>query len=149
MHLLSWLDSTLVKKQPPWCSMKKDVLRNFAKLTGKHLCQSLFFNKVAATLLKKRLLHRCFPANFAKFRRTRFLQNTSGRLFYQLNYHMVKNSSLPSRIHFFFFLFSDLYSYHSDFMRIIISVTIILRFHRASISNKILFETINSYITRP
>ena len=28
------------------CSVKKDVLRNFAKITGKHLCQSLFFNKV-------------------------------------------------------------------------------------------------------
>ena len=26
---------------------KKDVLRNFTKSTGKHLCQSLFFNKVA------------------------------------------------------------------------------------------------------
>ena len=26
---------------------KKGVLRNFAKSTGKHLCQSLFFNKVA------------------------------------------------------------------------------------------------------
>ena len=26
---------------------KKGVIRNFAKLTGKHLCQSLFFNKVA------------------------------------------------------------------------------------------------------
>ena len=26
---------------------KKGVLRNFAKFTGKHLCQSLFFNKVA------------------------------------------------------------------------------------------------------
>ena len=25
---------------------KKGVIRNFAKLTGKHLCQSLFFNKV-------------------------------------------------------------------------------------------------------
>ena len=25
----------------------KGVLRNFAKFTGKHLCQSLFFNKVA------------------------------------------------------------------------------------------------------
>ena len=38
---------------------KKGFLRNFAKFTGKHLCQSLFFNKVAglrpATLLKKRL----------------------------------------------------------------------------------------------
>ena len=29
------------------CSMQKDVLRNFTKSTGKHLCQSLFFNKVA------------------------------------------------------------------------------------------------------
>ena len=29
------------------CSVKKGFLRNFAKFTGKHLCQSLFFNKVA------------------------------------------------------------------------------------------------------
>ena len=28
------------------CSIIKGVLRNFAKFTGKHLCQSLFFNKV-------------------------------------------------------------------------------------------------------
>ena len=28
------------------CSMEKGALRNFAKFTGKHLCQSLFFNKV-------------------------------------------------------------------------------------------------------
>ena len=43
------------------CSLRKDVLRYFAKFTGKHLCQSLFLNKVAglpATLLKKRLWHR-------------------------------------------------------------------------------------------
>ena len=26
------------------CSINKGVLRNFAKFTGKHLCQSLFFN---------------------------------------------------------------------------------------------------------
>ena len=36
--------------------MKKGVLRNFAKFTGKRLCQSLFFNDIAglrpATLLK-------------------------------------------------------------------------------------------------
>ena len=29
------------------CSLKKCFLRNFAKFTDKHLCQSLFFNKVA------------------------------------------------------------------------------------------------------
>ena len=55
---------------------KKGVLTNFTKLTGKHLCQSLLFNKVAglrpATLLKKRLWHRCFPVNFVKFLRTPF-----------------------------------------------------------------------------
>ena len=28
------------------CSKKKSVLTNLAKFTGKHLCQSLFFNKV-------------------------------------------------------------------------------------------------------
>ena len=30
------------------CSVKKGVLRNLAKFTGKHLCQSLFFNEVAS-----------------------------------------------------------------------------------------------------
>ena len=29
------------------CSVRKGVLRNFGKFTGKHLCQSLSFNKVA------------------------------------------------------------------------------------------------------
>ena len=60
---------------------KTGVLEHFAKFTGKHLCQSLFFNKVAgapATLLKKRLWHKCFLVNFAKFLRTSFSQNTSG-----------------------------------------------------------------------
>ena len=64
--------------------MKKGVLGNFTKFTEKNQCQGLFFNKVAglrpATLLKKRLWHRCFPVNFVKVVRTSFLQNTSGRL---------------------------------------------------------------------
>ena len=50
---------------------KKGVLRNFAKFTGKHLCQSPSFNKVSgsrpANLLKRRLWQRCFPVNFTKF----------------------------------------------------------------------------------
>ena len=70
------------------CSLRKGALRNFAKFTGKQLCPSLFFNKVAglrpATLLESRLWHRCFPVNFAKFLRTAFLQNTSGRLLLSL-----------------------------------------------------------------
>ena len=47
------------------CSVKNGVLRNFTKFKGKHLCQSLFFNKVAGL----RLWHKCFPVNFVKFSR--------------------------------------------------------------------------------
>ena len=54
--------------------------------------------------LKKRLWHRCFPVNFARFLRTPFLQNTSGRLLLKqvmLNYILVIypniNNSFPSR----------------------------------------------------
>ena len=97
------------------CSLKIGVLKNFAKFIGKHLCQSLFFNKVAGFLFKKRLWrtpflqvtasdflqydqvfsipcfyscfqkfcniyrkthkrlqHRCFPVNIAKFLRPAF-----------------------------------------------------------------------------
>ena len=64
--------------------MKKGVLRNLTKFTGKNLCQSLFLNKVTArpaTLSKKRLWYRCFPVNFVKFLRTPFLQNTCGGCF--------------------------------------------------------------------
>ena len=56
----------------------KDVLRDFTKFTRKHLCHSVFFNKVAglrhrpATLLKRRLWHRRFPVNFAQFVKNTF-----------------------------------------------------------------------------
>ena len=67
----------ITRSSPPEVSIKKGVFKNFAKFTGKHLCQSLFFNKIAgrrpATSLKKRLWHRCFPENFVKFLRTPFL----------------------------------------------------------------------------
>ena len=53
---------------------KKGVFKNFANFTRKHLCQRLFFNKVAglrpATLLKNRLWHRKWQ--FAKFSGTPF-----------------------------------------------------------------------------
>ena len=79
-----------VQKQSPKVVFKKGALRNFEKFTGKHLCQSLFFNKVAdlrsATLLKKSLWHRHFPMNFAKFLRRPFLQNTFGRLLLQVSF---------------------------------------------------------------
>ena len=51
--------STKVRSSRPDVFSKKVILTNFAIFTGKHLCQSLFFNKVAGlrstTLLKKKL----------------------------------------------------------------------------------------------
>ena len=49
--------------------LKIGVLKNFSIFAGKHLCWSLF-------LIKKRLQHRCFPANIAKFLRTSFFYGT-------------------------------------------------------------------------
>ena len=67
------------------CSIKKGVLKNLTKFTGKLLCQILFFNKVEglrpATLLKKKPRHSCFPVNFAKFSRTPFWTTASGNPF--------------------------------------------------------------------
>ena len=70
------------------CFVKDAVLRNFAKFTGKHQFQSLFLIKLQASgltpasLLKKRLRHKCFPSNFAKFLRTPPVA-ASGSLFSQ------------------------------------------------------------------
>ena len=48
------------------CSIKKDVLKSFPEITGKHLCWNILFNKVARLRLqlKKSLGHRCFLVNF-------------------------------------------------------------------------------------
>ena len=67
MHEIHYHGSSSSRSSRPEVFCKKGVLGNFAKFTGKHLCQSLFFNKVAglrpATLLKKKLWHTC---NFIK-----------------------------------------------------------------------------------
>ena len=59
----------IYRSSRPEVFCRKGVLRNFTKLTGKHLCQSPFLKKVAglwpATLFKKGLSLRCFPVNFA------------------------------------------------------------------------------------
>ena len=92
---------------------EKGVLENFTKFTGKHLCQSLFFNKVtglgAATLLKKRLWQRRFPMNFVKFFSAPFLQNTLTECFCQRRSLIFEptiilpNASFWRRNLFFFF----------------------------------------------
>ena len=70
-----WL--SLCRSSRPKVFCKNVFLEISQKFTSKRLCQSLFFNKVAglrpATVLKKKLWHRCFPVNFTKFLRVPFL----------------------------------------------------------------------------
>ena len=44
-----------VRSSRPEVLCEKGVLRNFAKFTGEHMCQGLYFNKVAGRRHKKSL----------------------------------------------------------------------------------------------
>ena len=59
---------------------KIGVLKNLAYFTRKHLCWSLFFNKVAglqdSNFIKKRCQHKCFPVEIGKFSRTPLFYKT-------------------------------------------------------------------------
>ena len=59
------------QKQPPNVFCKKGVLRNFAKFTGKNLCQNLFFNK-NCNFTKKETLPRVFSCEFYKISKNTF-----------------------------------------------------------------------------
>ena len=66
----------MVRSSHRRCSVRKGVLRNFAKLSGKHLCQSLFFNKVAVlrpvTISKKQTLRQMFSCEFCVISKSKF-----------------------------------------------------------------------------
>ena len=60
------LETTNLKSSRSQIFFKIDVPKTFAIFTRKHLCRSLFFNKIAD-------LRACFPVNIVKFLRTAFL----------------------------------------------------------------------------
>ena len=82
-----------IRNQSPDLFFKKGMPENFAEFTGKHLCQSLFLNKVPslrpAILLQKRLAEVCQICEISKksffYRRNPF----SSGCFWNLN-HLVK-----------------------------------------------------------
>ena len=81
--------------------MSKGVLRNFKKFTGKHLCQSLFFNKFAGlNFIKKETLAQVFSCDFFEISKSTFftehLWTTASVAF--LNQWLF--SIFPSKIYF-------------------------------------------------
>ena len=65
--------SNILRSSHQRCSVKQEFLENFAKFTGKYLCQSLFFKK-------KKTLALVFSCEFCEISRSLFLQNTFERL---------------------------------------------------------------------
>ena len=72
------------QKQPLEVFCEKRCSLKCCKIHRKTLVsESLLLKQIpveACNFIKKRLCQRCFPVNFAKFLRTPFSQNTSGRL---------------------------------------------------------------------
>ena len=96
---------------PNWETLKV-VLKKFVKFTGKHLCQSLFFNKVTGL---------CFPVNFANFLGTPFLQNTPGRLLLRFVYifnNAVRHTSVSVTV--FEFIQSTMFLTNPSTVRVLI-----------------------------
>ena len=71
------------------CSVRKGVLSNVAKSTGKHLCQSLFFNKKlwrqACNFIKKETGTGVFPWILRNFRENIFHRIPMDDWFWRLN----------------------------------------------------------------
>ena len=71
---------SLSSRQEVFC--EKGVLRNFTKFAGKHLCQSLFFNKVAGlrpqvcNFIKRETLAQMFSCEFRKISKNTFCYRT-------------------------------------------------------------------------
>ena len=63
--MLNLAQTTKIRSSRPEVFCKKGVLRNFTKFTGKHLCQSLFFNKVAGLALIYVVL---YTSSYAQFK---------------------------------------------------------------------------------
>ena len=70
-HLVSFGNPTTSHRR---YSVRKGVLRNFARFTGKYLWQGLFFNKVVGIIrprtFKRDTAAQVFSVNLAKFLRT-------------------------------------------------------------------------------
>ena len=89
-----------MQKQPPDALFKKGVIRNFAKLTRKHLCWNLFFDKVKLcrpTIHYKGDFSAGFSlVNFAKFARKLFCRTPLEELLLIIVVSIVVNGELAN-----------------------------------------------------
>ena len=82
-------------------SVRKGVLRNFAKFTGKYLCRSLLFNNrpQCTILLRKETLAQVFSCEFCEISKHTFLQNTSKQRLLQEKTRALEFLLVSCRLH--------------------------------------------------
>ena len=99
MGILSiWFLSEAVVQR---CSVKKTFLE-ISQNSQENSCVRVSLLKKSTSLLKKRLWHRCFPANFVKFLRTSFLTKNLWwlLLFYHNNSTKIHKDHLYCKLFF-------------------------------------------------
>ena len=77
LHQTSLLKAFLLKKPEVFC--KNKVFLEISKNLQENICARVSFLIKLQAFIKKGLWRSCFPMNVAKFLRTLFLQNSSGR----------------------------------------------------------------------
>ena len=78
---------------------EKRCSQKFTKFTGKHLCQSLFFNEVASlrpATLSKKTLAQVFSCEVCEIFKNTFFTDTFGRLLLNLNSRHVNQTNLSN-----------------------------------------------------
>ena len=130
-HLFSWCFKIKIKgfqkyrNNHPEVFYKKGVFRNFAKFTGKHLCQDLFFNNVAGpyietsqliccanqltgfykrawSFIKKETLTQMFSCEFCKISKNTYSYRTPLVVASEnINFGFLKNTLIWDRLQLF------------------------------------------------
>ena len=88
---LLYLSTDFRNRDARRCLLFIKILQDIQENTSAGSSYLIKLLKIPATLLKKRVRHRCFPINFAKFLRTAFLQSTSEQLL--LEFYALKLKS--------------------------------------------------------
>ena len=90
---LTFSFKSLIEAVSRRCYVKKRVLTNFEKFSGKRLCQSLFFNKVAGSACGKKSAAPAFYAVFLKLYENVNINKQKKNTFLQ-EHHCVKRSRI-------------------------------------------------------
>ena len=85
------------------CSLRKGVLRNFVKFTGKHLCRSVLFNRSeACNFVKKETLGQVFSYEFCEISKNTFFTEHlwATASVFDLSFHSIsQNKPLLLKLH--------------------------------------------------